>query len=117
MFKNIPSICYIFFAIDDVIVTSVNTYMSVTGINTEDTYLTKSLPENKKYGASRLLKMFPNKNWCLGGLKVLMKKLTTQVRLLLFDVLDSGRPRTVRIVHVLSIFSSALSGHQDSSFC
>jgi len=28
MFKNSPYICYIFFAIDDVIVTSVNTYMS-----------------------------------------------------------------------------------------
>jgi len=26
MFKNSPSICYIFFAIDDVIVMSVNTY-------------------------------------------------------------------------------------------
>jgi len=24
-------------------------------------------------------KMFPNKNWSLGGLKVLIKKLTTQV--------------------------------------
>jgi len=34
--------------------------------------------------------MFPNKNWSLGGLKALMKKLTAQV--LLFDVLGSGRP-------------------------
>jgi len=72
MFKNIPSICYVFFAVDAVIVTSVNTYMSMTGINTEGKYLTKSLPENKKYGARRLLKMFANKNWSLGGLKVLM---------------------------------------------
>jgi len=31
MFKNCPSICYIFFAINDVIVMSVNTYMSVIG--------------------------------------------------------------------------------------
>jgi len=51
MLKNSPSICYIFFATDDVIVTSVNIYMSVMGINTEDKYLIKSLPENKKYGA------------------------------------------------------------------
>jgi len=49
-----------------------------------------------------LLEMFPNKNWSLGGLKVLMKKLTTQV--LLFDVLGSGQPRTVHTVPVLSIF-------------
>jgi len=34
MFKSSPSICYIFFAIDDVIVMSVNTYMSMMGIIT-----------------------------------------------------------------------------------
>jgi len=62
MFKNSPSICYIFFAIDDLIVTSVNTYTSVIGISTEDKYLIISLQKNKKYGAKRLLKLFPNKN-------------------------------------------------------
>jgi len=102
MLKNSPSICYIFFATDDVIVTSVNIYMSVMGINTEDKYLIKSLPENKKYGAKWLLKMFPNKNWSLGRLQALIKKLTTQV--LLFDILGSGRPRFIRTVPVLSIF-------------
>ena len=91
---------YILFAIDDVIVTSVNTYMSVTEINTEDKHLTKSLPENKKYRARRLLKMFLNKNWNLGGLKALIKKLTIQI--LLFNVLGSDRPATVRTVPVLS---------------
>ena len=39
MFKNSPSICYTFFAIDDVFVTSVNTYTSMMGISTEDKYL------------------------------------------------------------------------------
>jgi len=34
MFRNSPSICYIFFAIDDVIMTSVNTYISMMGIIT-----------------------------------------------------------------------------------
>jgi len=43
MFKNSSSICYTFFAIDDVTVTSVNTYMSVMGISIEDKYLIKSL--------------------------------------------------------------------------
>jgi len=43
MFKNSLSICYTFFAIDDVTVTSVNTYMSMMGINTRDKYLIKSL--------------------------------------------------------------------------
>ena len=66
MFKNSRSICCTFFAIDDVIVTSVNTYTSMMTISTEGKYLVKSLPENKKYGAKRLLKLFPNKNWSLG---------------------------------------------------
>jgi len=65
MFKNSPSICYIFFAIDDVIVMSVNTHTSVMGISTEDKYLMKSFQENKKYGAKRLLKRVPNKKWRL----------------------------------------------------
>jgi len=29
--------------------------------------------KSKKYGAKQLLKMFPNKNWSLGGLKALIK--------------------------------------------
>jgi len=52
MFKNNSSICYIFFAIDDVIVVSGNTYTSVMGFSTENKYLIKSLQENKKYGAN-----------------------------------------------------------------
>ena len=63
----------IFFAVDDVIVTSVNTCLSVMRISTEDKYLIISLQENKKCGADRLLKMFPNKNWSLDGLKALIK--------------------------------------------
>ena len=62
MFKDSPSICYRFFAIDDVIVTSVNTYTPMMGISTEDKELIKSLRENKKYGEKLLLKLFPNKN-------------------------------------------------------
>jgi len=58
MFKNSRSICYIFFAIDDVIVTSVNTCTSVMGISTEEKYLIKSVRENKTCGAKRLLKCF-----------------------------------------------------------
>ena len=48
MFKNSPSICYIFFAIDDVIVTSSNIYTLMMEFSTENKYLIKSLWENKK---------------------------------------------------------------------
>jgi len=72
--KNSSSICYIFFTTDDVTVTSVNTYTSLMGISIEDKYLVKSLRENKKYGAKRLFKLFPNKNWSPDGLKALIEK-------------------------------------------
>ena len=65
MFKNSPSICHIFFAIDDVIVMSVNTYTSMMGISTEDKHLIKSLRDNKEYGAKRLLKCFLTKTGVL----------------------------------------------------
>jgi len=56
----------------------VSQYLYVNeGISTEDKYLVKSLRENKKYGAKRLLKLFPNKNWSLDGLKALILKMTT----------------------------------------
>jgi len=57
--------------------------------------------------------MIPNKNWSVDGLQAMMKKLTTQV--LLFDVLDSGRPRIVSTVPVLSFFFDPR--FQSISFC
>jgi len=79
MFKNSPSICYIFFAVDDVMVMSVNTYTSIMGISTVDKYLIKCLPENKKYGAKWLLKCFLTKtgvlvDWKRWSLKKLMTR-------------------------------------------
>jgi len=96
-------------------VTSVNTYASMMGISIEDKYLITSLRENKKYGAKRLLKLFPNKNWSLDGLKALIEKLTTQV---LWD--NQGQPLPITSNSsscLVNYFSSALSVHQDSSFC
>ena len=100
MFKNNRSICYAFFAVDDVIVTSVNNYTSMMGISTEDKYLTKSLRENKTHGGKRLLKCFLTKTGVLVDWKRWSKKLKTQV--LLFDVVGSGRPRVVRTLSVLT---------------
>jgi len=59
--KKVHLLFYIFFAVDDITVTSVNTYTSMVGISIEDKYLIKSLQENKKYGAKQLPKLFPNK--------------------------------------------------------
>ena len=72
MFK-VVHLFVMFFATDEVIVASVNTYTSMMGISTEDKYLIESLQENKKYGAKRLLKLFPDKTLSLDGLKALIK--------------------------------------------
>jgi len=69
------------FAINGVIVTSVNTYTSMMWFSTEDKYLMKCLRENKKYGAKQFLKMFPNKKWSLVDWKRWSKKLKTQILL------------------------------------
>ena len=91
MSKSRPSICYIFFAIDGVTVTSVNTYTSMMRISIEDKCLVKSLRENKKYGAKRLLKLFANKNCSLDGLKALIEKIDKYC-------VDSARSTTTQYV-------------------
>ena len=90
-------LCY-----NDIIVMSVNTYMSVMGFNTEDKCLMKCLRQNRKYGAKQLLKMILTKTGVLVDWRRWSKKLTTWV--LSFDLLGSGRPRTVCTVPGLSIF-------------
>ena len=66
------------------------------GFSVEDKYLIKSLRENKRYRAERLLSMFPNKDWNLEALKMLIDTKGTVGRRL-----DSGRPRTVRKTAVI----------------
>jgi len=59
--------------------------------------------------------MFPNKNWSLGGLKALIiKKIDDKV--LLFDVLGSGRPRIVCTVPALSFFDQRFQSIKTSVF-
>jgi len=58
------------------------------------------LRQNKQYGAETLLKMFPNNNWTLGGLKTLLRKIdaTDSVE----RCSGSGRPSTVRVPDVIA---------------
>jgi len=61
----------------------------------EDRSAIKVLRQDKQYGAEILLNM-SNKNWTLGGLKMLLRKIDAT------DSVDrrsgSGRPRTVRVL-------------------
>ena len=70
--KNTPSICYIFFAIDDVTVTSVNTYTPMMGITLKISTWSNLCQKIRNMEQSDCL-MFSNKNWSLGGLKARMK--------------------------------------------
>ena len=86
------------------------------GISIEDKYLIKSLQENKKYGATQLLKLLPTKNWSLDGLKMLIEKIDNTGTAWTMQ----GQPLPITSNNstcVVSYFSSALSVHQDSSFC
>jgi AcrR family transcriptional regulator len=60
----------------------------------EDKIVIKFLRQNKKYGAKKFLKKFPNKGWTLGGLKYLIRKidLTESCK----RRKGSGRPRVAR---------------------
>jgi len=66
----------------------------------EDRSAIKVLRQDKHYRAETLFKMFPNKNWTLGGLKTPLRKI---------DATDSverrsgsGRPHMVRVPDVIT---------------
>jgi len=88
---------YIFFACDDVNVTCFYKFADnkiIMPFSVEDRHTIKVLRESHQYGATRLMKMFPNKRWTLGGLKTLIKKIDrcgTVER-----CYGSGRPRSAR---------------------
>jgi hypothetical protein len=41
----------------------------------DDKIVIKDLQQNKRYGAIKLIKMFPNKQWSLGEVNKLLKKI------------------------------------------
>ena len=68
---------HIFFASDDVNVTCFYKFADnkiIMPFSVEDRHTIKVLRESHQYGATRLMKMFPNKQWTLGGLKTLILK-------------------------------------------
>jgi len=41
----------------------------------EDKHTIKVLRQQKLYGATKILRMFPNKNWTLSGVKTVLSKI------------------------------------------
>ena len=79
MFKNSLSICYIFFAIDDIIVTSVNTYTSIMGITLKISTWSNLYEKIRDMEQSDCLNCFLTKTEVLMDWTRWSKKLTTQV--------------------------------------
>jgi len=44
----------------------------------EDKHTMKVLRQQKLYGATKILRMFPNKNWTLSGVKTVLSKVDVQ---------------------------------------
>jgi hypothetical protein len=74
----------------------------------EDRIFVKCLRESKQYSARRLLEEFPDRNWTLGGLKALIRKIDTFGTIRRLPV--SGRPRSVRTAdNIASVEALVLS--------
>ena len=60
----------------------------------EDKHMIKVLRQQKLYGATKILRMFPNKNWTLSGVQTVLSKIdaTGSVE----RCSGSGRPSTAR---------------------
>ena len=63
----------------------------------EDKQAIKMLRQTKRYGAKCLMSMFPNKQWSLGGLKKLIRKINDTGKVDRRSAPGSGRPRTARL--------------------
>jgi len=64
------------------------------GFTVEDRYLIKCLRVSKGYGATRLCKMFPGRQWIVNGVKTLIKKIDMTGNI--DRQRGSGRPRSAR---------------------
>ena len=63
----------------------------------EDKHAIKLLRQTKQYGAKRLMSMFPDKQWSLGGLKKLIRKIDDTATVERLSAPGSGRPRTAHV--------------------
>jgi len=66
----------------------------------EDKYTIKVLRQQKLYGATKILRMFPNKNWTLNGVETVLSK--TDATGSVKRCSGSGRPHTARSPDTIS---------------
>jgi len=66
----------------------------------EDKHTTKVLRQQKLYGATKVLRMFPNQNWTLSGVQTVLS--TTDATGSVECCLGSSRPRPARSPYTIS---------------
>jgi len=77
----------------------------------EDTHTIKVLRQQKLYGATKILRMFPNKKWTLSGVKTVLSK--TAATGSVERCSGSSRPRTTRSPDMISdVQDLVLSGSE-----
>jgi len=77
----------------------------------EDKHTIKVLREQKLNGATKILRMFPNKNWTLSGVKTALSKMDATGSV--DRCSGSGRPRTARSPDTISeVQDLVLSGSE-----
>ena len=78
----------------------------------EDKISIKFLRQNKQYSARKFLKEFPQKEWSLGGLNKLIKKIDTTGTAARRP--GSGRRRTVRTVDIINDVEALVLSQEDN---
>ena len=82
----------------------------------EDKHTIKVLREQKLYGATKILRMFPNKNWTLSGVKTVLSKIGASGSVERCS--GSGRPHTARSPDTISdVQDLVLSGSEPRRQC
>jgi len=80
----------------------------------EDKHTMKVLRQQKLYGATKILRMFWNKNWRLSGVQTVLSKIDATGSV---DRSGSGRPRTARSPDTISDVQDLLSGSEPRRLC
>ena len=82
--------------------------------STDDKHAIKLLRQSKKYGAKRLMSMFPDKQWSLGGLKKLIRKIDDTGAVDRRSAPGSGRPRTARAADKIDEVDDLVLSQEDA---
>jgi DNA invertase Pin-like site-specific DNA recombinase len=91
---------------------SSNLQLTMGKISEEDRHLIKNLRLEKKWGARKMIKEFPNKPWKRSSLNKFIQKLDTTGSILRTS--GSGRPRTMRTPVIIELVQQLMANEDNS---